>query len=507
MTLVAAGQKITATVERRVCEFVRERDVLREGERALLMLSGGADSMALLALIPLVAARLGLGLRLAALHMDYATRGADSRRDRLIVQRACAAQGVPLHVVRLTRKLSGANFQERARELRYGAAFELLQGQGLDVVVTAHNRDDQAETVLYRLAKYAAPSALVGMRPREQQVARPLLCLDAAEVRTYCLARAIEYGEDATNAEPRYARNALRLEVLPALARINPRVAAGLAEAADVAAREQELLGQLADEAWTRVTRLESSASVGSVVGRPSAATFATVLSPAVDIAALAAEPPALRALCVRRLLRYALTPAALIPRRVVVAVETLAATTAGSGRVALPGGCEVLREYGRLIVRRREPAHDCEPAPLAPAAGVWRLAVAGIAEATASTRFCGREFRAELLTGPHNTPAVGEAFLGLSAPPRAVLLRHPRRGERFVPLGMSGETSLTRYMAAAKVPRSARPVSVVTEVDGSVAWLAPPAAGLARTAAWVAESYRVTQSSACTLHVVEEGR
>jgi tRNA(Ile)-lysidine synthase len=93
VTLVAAGQKITATVERRVCEFVRERDVLREGERALLMLSGGADSMALLALIPLVAARLGLGLRLAALHMDYATRGADSRRDRLIVQRACAAQG------------------------------------------------------------------------------------------------------------------------------------------------------------------------------------------------------------------------------------------------------------------------------------------------------------------------------------------------------------------------------------------------------------------------------
>ena len=228
--------------------------------------------MALLALVPLVAARLGLGLHLAALHVDYATRGADSRRDRLIVQRACAAQGVPLHVVRLSRKLSGANFQERARELRYGAAFELLQGQSLDVVVTAHNRDDQAETVLYRLAKYAAPSALVGMRPREEQVARPLLCVDAVEVRAYCVARAIEYGEDATNAEPRYARNALRLEVLPVLARINPRVAAGLAEAADVAAREQELLARLADEAWTRVTRLESSGSVGSVTGTPSAA-------------------------------------------------------------------------------------------------------------------------------------------------------------------------------------------------------------------------------------------
>ena len=472
---MAAELRITATVERRVCAFVRERGVLHVGERALLMLSGGADSMALLALTPLVDARLGLGLELAALHVDYATRGADSERDRLIVQRACAASGVPLHVVRLSHQLSSANFQERARELRYGAAFELLRDQGLDVVVTAHNRDDQSETVLYRLAKYAAPSALVGMRPREEQVAHPILCLDAAEVRAYCAARAIEYGEDTTNAEPRYARNALRLEVLPALARINPRVAAGLAEAADLAAREQELLEQLADEAWTRVTRpLPPGTGRSSLVSARSA-TFGTALSPTVDIAALAAEPPALRTLCLRRLLRYALAPQALIPRRVVAAVETLATTTAGSGRVALSGGCEVLREYGRLVVRRREPAHECEPAHLMPAAGSWASEAAGTASATATTSFCGRTFRAELLAGPHNAPAAGEGFLGLGEPPHAVLLRHPRRGDRFAPLGMSGETSLARYMAAAKVPCSARRVTVVAEVDGRVAWLAPP--------------------------------
>jgi hypothetical protein len=141
------------------------------------------------------------------------------------------------------------------------------------------------------------------------------------------------------------------------------------------------------------------------------------------------------------------------------------------------------------------------------PAAGVWRLGAAGTAAATAGTGFCGRTFRAELLAGPHNATAAGEGFLGLGAAPRTVLLRHPRRGERFVPLGMTGETSLARYMAAAKVPRSARPAAVVAEVDGRLAWLAPPAVGGARTPAWVAESYRVTQSSVCTVHVIEEGR
>ena len=131
--------------------------VLRPAEHVLLMLSGGADSMALLALLPGVDARLGLQLRLSALHVDYGARGADSDRDREIVARACAAARVPLHVVRLRRRLTGAGFQARARALRYERAAQLAAVHGCAVVATGHNRDDQAETILYRLAKYASP--------------------------------------------------------------------------------------------------------------------------------------------------------------------------------------------------------------------------------------------------------------------------------------------------------------------------------------------------------------
>ena len=98
--------------------------------------------------------------------------------------------------------------------------------------MTAHNRDDQAETIVYRLAKYATPRGLVGMRPRDGVLARPLLCLGGDEIRAYCRARGIEYGDDVTNARPVYARNRLRLEVLPLLRELNPRVAETLSAAA-----------------------------------------------------------------------------------------------------------------------------------------------------------------------------------------------------------------------------------------------------------------------------------
>jgi tRNA(Ile)-lysidine synthase len=239
---VTRGDANGYRLERRVADFVIRESVVHRGERALLMLSGGADSMTLLALLPIVAGQLGLELEFAALHVDYAMRGAQSDRDRLIVERACAAAGVRLHLVRLRRKLTGGDFQARARDLRYRHARAVAAAEGYDVIVTAHNRDDQAETVLYRLTKYASPRGLAGMRPREGRLARPLLCLGAAEIRDYCRARDIEYGEDATNAQPVYARNAIRLEVLPRLAAINPRVVQTLAGAAAMAAAEAEVL-------------------------------------------------------------------------------------------------------------------------------------------------------------------------------------------------------------------------------------------------------------------------
>ena len=420
--------------------------------------------MALLDLVRWFDDELELGLTLRALHVDYRTRGAASDRDRLLVAHACAAAGVPLETVRLARQPEGPDFQDRARRLRYGAAADVVGAGRADVVVTGHNRDDQAETVLYRLAKYASPSSLVGMRPREAGVARPLLCLGAEEIRAYCVAAGIDYGVDESNAGLAYARNRVRHEVLPALARINPSVATTLADCAEVAALERSVLNGVVDGVWPHVSL---PAGDGELV--------------ALDVPALAAQTEALRSLCLRRFLHEACGPEALVDRRTTAALERLASGTQGSARVALGRGLEARREYGRLSVGRRAGRHACPPAALSP---------------STSAEFCGRRFRASMVEGPHFSRERSEAWLAVERPDAAVTLRHPRRGDRFRPLGMDESLLVSGFLSAAKVPRAARSRAVVAEMGDQIVWVSPGR---------ISESYRVSAGTRYTLHIREE--
>jgi tRNA(Ile)-lysidine synthase len=469
-------------LRRRLEDDLTRTAALRPGEHVLLLLSGGADSMALLSLLLAANARMGLGLTSAALHVDYGLRGAGSDRDRAIVERACEAAGLPLHVERLHGSLIGPDFQARAREARYGRARQLAAEHGYHALVTAHNRDDQAETVLYRLVKYASPRGLAGMRPRDGDVARPLLGLGAGEIREYCRLAGVEYGEDVSNASAVYARNLLRLEVMPVLETLNPRLSETLAAGAELAAAEADVLASVTAEARARVVR---PAAPGELA--------------AVDLAALAGEPEALRALVVHDILRTAMGGDALVQRALVQALLRLAARADDAGRADLGRGLTAVRERGVLHVRAAGQPHAC------PAAKFDGAALEAAGGAGVVTGFCGGRWRLRLLPGAvfdRRAALSGEAFAGLAGTPRRVTLRHPRRAERFAPSGLGGETTMARFLAAARVPASSRPRAVVVDVDGAAAWVG----GLAAPPGRVAQGYRVAQSSALTLHVVQEG-
>jgi tRNA(Ile)-lysidine synthase len=356
--------------------------------------------------------------------------------------------------------------------------------------------------VLYRLAKYGAPSALVGMPPRADWLVRPLLCLRATEVREYCRARGIAYGDDFTNAEEKYARNVVRLSALPQLERLNPRVVESLGAAAEAAREQQRLLTELVDEAWVRV-----------VHDAPLAESEQQGTQPAVDLDALAREPEALRVLLLRRLAQAALGDDTLLQRRVTQALTALAAGRSGTRCVSLRGGWEAVREYRRLSLRRRPlPAQGrtapsrCAPLTVklpAPSCGEAASgATTGALSSSAVVTFCAR--RLLLLAQPGGRPsdAVGRAALGVDRLPAALTLRHPCTGDRFVPLGLAAETSVARFLREQKVALSARAHALVLEVEGQVAWVETPGVS---PAGRVAHSFRVTESSVFSIFVREQ--
>ncbi len=470
-------------LQQRVASFLEAERVVEPGERVLLMLSGGADSMVMLELLLRLNRRLALGLTFAALHVDYGMRGARSTRDREIVERGCAAAGVELHVVRLEGALAGANFQARAREVRYRRAQELAEEYGYSAVATAHNRDDQAETVLYRLVKYATPRGLVGMRPREGRLAKPLLCLGAAEVRAFCVREGIAYGEDESNERVVYARNALRHEVLPLLERINPRCAQTLADGALLAAAEADFVAAAVEEARRRV---RAELHEGDVV--------------ALDLDALAAEPPALRDLLVRDAVKGALGGEALVSRRTVGALRRLCERREGGGRLSLRGGLEAAREGRRLVLRAA--------AELAAAEAVEVSCPALLGAGAEGLRVCvsGRIYRLRLFAEPvfdRSAALAGEGFLGFERPPRRLVLRPRRVGDRFAPSGLGASTTVARYLAAAGVSPAVRSLAVLLEADGVVGWVGHPEAHGFRSR--VAQVCRVDQSTQSTLHIALE--
>ena len=501
-------------VEERVVALVHERHVLLPGERVLLMLSGGADSMALLDLVRRADRRLGLGLSLAALHVDYGLRGDESSRDRAIVRRACERGGIPLHEVLLEGALRGSGFQQRARDLRFERARSLAAAHGCDVLATGHTADDQAETVLYRLVKYGAPSALAGMAEREGDIARPLLCLRAGEVREYCAETGIEYGEDVSNSSEAYARNVVRLSALPALERLTPRAVDALAGASVLARDERALIDAIVDEAWKRAL-IEEPAAAGPTPSSSASSAGGTVL----DAAALAAEPAAVRRLLVRRLAATALGEHALIGRRLTAALDRLASGSAGSGEVALRDGWAMVREYERLYVRRRDDGHACEPVVVALDG---QGSTGDVAASPQSVRFCAREYAVTQSRGVQG-PAATDVWLGLARPVGSITLRHPRAGDRFEPLGWMRSTTVLNFLKEQKVPRAARTRALVVEAEGEVAWVevrrapragtalepapaSPEAAGPPAAATQlrgrVARSWRVSQSTVFTVHL-----
>ncbi|HLY49124.1 MAG TPA: tRNA lysidine(34) synthetase TilS [Solirubrobacteraceae bacterium] len=215
--------------------------LLAEGRPVVVLFSGGRDSTCLLDLSMRIA---GLDA-VRALHVNYGLRDAAAADEAHCVE-VCASLGVPLEIRRPRRPETG-NLQAWAREERYRSAAELAEPLDADVAA-GHTATDQVETILYRLASSPSRRALLGMRPREGRVVRPLLGVTREQTAAHCLARGLTWREDASNESDAYARARIRTSLVPALRAIHPAAEENVLALAEVLRAEGEVLDGLVDQ-------------------------------------------------------------------------------------------------------------------------------------------------------------------------------------------------------------------------------------------------------------------
>lgn len=305
--------------------------LIPSGTSVLCALSGGTDSVCLLHLLSR-----RTDITLSAAHFNHCLRGDDSDGDEQFVRTLCEELNVPLTVGRGNvaeyATQEGLSIEEAARTLRYRFLEETAERLGCDLIATAHNAEDNAETVLWNLIRGAGLTGLGGIPPRRDKLVRPLLSVSRQELTAYLAQHSLPHRDDPTNEETVYTRNRLRHQVLPLLRELNPKAVEHIGQTAARLRQLDEGLDRELEERLSVVTAEDGHLSL--------------------PVALLEDTPEFLRP----KLLLTLLDRAG-VSRRDIGAVHLEATLSLpDGGTLHLPNGLTLRRTYGVLSLSAAEP-------------------------------------------------------------------------------------------------------------------------------------------------------
>ena len=461
-------------LERQVAAALSRAGYSGAGTSLVVGVSGGPDSTALLRCLHRLSGRRQLSLHVA--HLDHNFRGEEAHEDARFAAALARDLGLPATVeerhVAGDGTQPGPSFEQAAREVRYAFLAEVADRVGAAAVAVGHTRDDLAETVLLHVLRGSGSRGLRGMSesvpwpwPRAApslRLFRPLLQSTKADTVGYCRALGQAYRDDSGNYLPRFARNRVRMDLLPLLVReYNPRIRESLVGLSRVAALELDYLEGEVDRLWEEMASEHRDAV-------------------AFPLAGLASIHPALLSLMLRRAYAHLRGDARALGRRHLDAMGDLVRAPAAGRCLDLPGRLKFHCSYQQVWLTRDRgipcpfPAIDDEYWLEIPAnceglgpftVGPWRVSLRP-GEASPPVR--------EPSAGPKElaSPEPWTARLHRAALGDRVQLRGWRAGDRFRPLGLDGEKKLQDFFTDAKTPRSWRSRVPLLVAEGGIAWV-----------------------------------
>jgi len=420
------------------------------GGTVLCAVSGGRDSMCLLHRMK----RLGeeKHFQVAAAHFNHQLRGENADRDEAFVRAWCKKEGIPFYAgrgdVRAAAKANGWTVEEAARRLRYAFLEETAEKIGAEKIATAHQAEDQTETVLMHLVRGTGPEGLCGIPAVRGKLIRPLLRTSRREIEAYLEENGIPHVEDETNQDTALTRNRIRRLVIPQLEEINPALGEAVERTAAIMRRESDFLDSLA----------------------------APYLSDGLSLpcAGLLSAPEALQPRILRLWIDRLPVGKKDFTARHLALLLTLARDGKDGSTLDLPQGVRVRRDGGALVPEPRAAAEVPETV-LLPGENHWGKYT--ISRGKTAPNFCEKRDTILLNCGKMNS---------------CISVRSWQSGDRLFLPGARGGRSLKRLFADAGIAGAKRDTTPVICVDGRAA--AVPGIGVDRTySGWGNETIRLT--------------
>jgi tRNA(Ile)-lysidine synthase len=432
-------------------ETIRKYSLLTSGDRVVVAVSGGPDSVCLLDVLQTFTKQLQLSLHVA--HLDHMFRGEESAAEARFVAGLAKELGIPATVEKIDVpaycRERGMPAQAGAREVRYGFLSRVAAEVNADRIATGHTATDQAETFLLRLIRGAGVSGLSGIPPKRGNIIRPLIEVTREDVLEHLRARGVASVSDPSNRKPVYTRNRIRLDILPVLKQFNPRIVETLASEADLLRDEDEAVETCLQ---TLTEGLVEEVSDSVVLKRRQ---FNEL-------------PPAFK----RRVLKKAVRAAGGASSRMSsVQIDEAVAflSEAQTGRAMhLPFSLTLEREYEAFVIRRRGGAEPYSHTLVVP--GISIVPEPGLEVETVLV---------DSMTGQNRTEdSVAEnyfwqALFDYDKIPGKLTLRSRLPGDRFCPAGMGGKSKkLQDFFIDAKVPKRKRDTVPLFAAGESILWI-----------------------------------
>lgn len=456
---------------------IQKYGMIADGERVVVGVSGGPDSVTLLHCLWRLRDERRMELHVA--HVNHMLRGEASDEDEKYVRELGRRLGVAVRVERVdvgaVAREKHLSREEAGREARYGFFFRLATEVGAAKIAVGQHADDQAETVLMRLVRGSGIDGLAGIPPvREGRVVRPLIEVTRGEIERYCREHKLQPRTDASNLEPEFARNKVRLVLLPLLeAEFNPRIRETLARTASVLREEAQFLAQCGAAAAARMARRDE--------GRVE-----------IELRELASLHPAMRRRVVREAIRLCGGETGRLQAVHIDGVTKLLEEGGVGARLSLPGGIGVRRTYGSLVISS-SPARAGGPPSFERVLNIPGETPVEELGLVVEARVIDEGVRAD---AARNAVAF-EGYFDYNRLRTPLVVRTRRRGDKFQPLGMSGTKSLKEFFIDLKVPREERDfVGIVCDAEGEVVWVV----GLR-----VDDRWKVTDATRRVLHLRAE--